>query len=253
MRTNNILLIKNTAVIGLTFGVSMFCALANAAPKDFTDTVNTQDTASGSDSVFSTKTLSNGQIEEKAVVDDGATTAGGLDPRVERHYSRAIPSNTSDDYQWKGFVIVDSAHDTTVFQLLNTDTSDTDKHRPVLFLEANRFTNSDGDKILRICDGRCASGAPQIRWQRNDNNFHLRVKIIDGTKAEVYIDNVKRYTKEFDRYIDQPGNQVGDRTTVRYGAYHHDTKVSRNSSGTVIKTAESKAQIRIRNPEFRRL
>lgn len=254
MKTQNRLAVKNVGLTVAICVVALSGLCAHASPRDFSNTVLTQDTASGTNSVFSTKTLSDGKIEEKVVVDINARTAGGLDPRVERHYSRAIPSNTTDDYQWKGFIIVDSAHDTTVFQLLNTDTADTDDlHRPVLFLEANRFDNADDVDTIEICDGRCADGAPQVFLQTGDNNFHLRVKIIDGIKAEVYIDNVKRYTKEFDRYSDLEGNQVGTRTTVRYGAYHHDTRVSRNSSGTVIKTAESKAQIRIRDPEFRRL
>lgn len=196
---------------------------------------------------------SNG-TEEKVVVANKARNPDGccLDPRVERHYAKKIPTNTSDDFQWKGQVIVDKAKDTTVFQLLNADLSDSDRHRPVLFLEANCFTNRSGDKILRICDGRCSSGAPQIRWQKNDNNFHLKVKVIDGKTAKVYIDNVLRYTKVLDRYPNRPGNQYGDRTSVRYGAYHHDTKVVGSGSNRT-KEAKSKAQIRIRGAEFRKL
>ncbi len=225
-----------------------------AAPANFTSTVQTHDTATGTNSKFTSQTLSSGQLEEKCRVDQGAKPSGGgtLDPRVERHYTHAIPSNTTDDYEWKGFVIIDNAKDTTFFQLLNTDDSDPDKHRPVLFLEAHRFTNSSGQKILRVTDGRESDGAPLIFSQTNDNNFHLRVKIIDGKKAEVYVDNVKKYTKNIDRYTDQSGQQLGDRTKVRYGVYHHDTKVV-GPSGNRTKEALSMAQVRVRDPQFKRL
>lgn len=227
--------------------------LAFATPKNFTDTVETHNTTINGNSRFTTRTLDNGQTEETTILENGARTGCCLDARVERFYDRRIPTNTTDNFEWRGFVIVDRAHDTTVFQLLNTDLSDSDRHRPTLFLEANRFTNSDGDDILRICDGRCNEGGEQIRWQRDDNNFNLRVRIVRGTTAEVYIDEVLRYTKTLDRYIDRPGNQFGDRTTVRYGAYHHDTRIIRNSAGTRFKEALSEARIRIRNPRFRRL
>lgn len=238
----------------ITLAAAVVAGSAIAAPKNFTNTVTTHDSATGSSSKYTGRTLSNGQREEQVVVAKGAQNMGGccLDPRVERHYTHKIPSNTNSDYQWKGFVIVDKAHDTTVFQLLNTDDSDSDKHRPTLFLEANRFTNSSGDKILRICDGRCNEGGNQIRWQRNDNNFHLRVKVIDGKTAQVYIDNVLRLTKTLDRYTNRSGAQIGDRTAVRYGAYHHDTKVV-GPSNNRVKEAKSEAKVRIRDPEFKRL
>lgn len=226
---------------------------ASAAPQDFTSTVATANSDSKADSSFSRARNSARQLEEICRVAKGAGPRGGLlDPRVERFFRHSIPSNTQSDYEFSGFFTIDSAHDTTVMQILNLDRDDPDRYRPVLFLEANRFTNRDGDDILVITDGRMRPGNPQIRWQRNDNDFHLRVKVIDGRSVEVYIDGRLRYTKVLDRYNDRPGVQRGDQSQIRYGAYHHDTRVVGPASNRT-KEALSEAKIRVRDALFTRL
>lgn len=158
-----------------------------------------------------------------------AEETNGLDPRAETFFASKIPvSEGSHKYEFEANYFVTSATRTTILQLLNQDRTDSDVHKPVLFVVA--WKQDDGN--LKVCMFESC----KYVWDDVPPGFRLRLKA-SGTNALLSI--AGRSSVGFDLVSPLNGaNRPNGAQELRWGVYHHDISDGR---------AASPAQVRVYN------
>lgn len=138
-----------------------------------------------------------------------------LTPRVEREFAnKGLIRKDKGVYTYTATYKIDSASNTTIFQLLNHFPGTEDKHRPMCFITA--FPSADGTK-----------------WQIHKGNSKDRpllaaIPKVDSFTVKLQADGVRYHVWINDNYA-MSGNfpPASKSTTMRYGAYHHGKGVAK--------------------------
>ena len=206
-----------------------FLGVASIATAAVAAATTTQKTAGGTISMGPS-----GQYDVYKVPLNAGRDGNGNDARAERFYNTRInATETSKKFTFQATYYITSANNTTVAQMLNYDSSKSDRNKPVLFLVAFQTgTTSTGKPIFKICQYQSCAAS----WSNIGQSFTLKITT-SGKEADVWVNGVK---KTFDITKDSSGNaRTGGRHTMRWGAYHHDYRGK--------STTQTAAQVRVYN------
>lgn len=138
-----------------------------------------------------------------------------LTPRVEREFSnKGLIRKDKGVYTFTATYKIDSASNTTIFQLLNHFPETEDKHRPMCFITA--FPSADGTK-WQIHKGN-STERPLLAAISKADSFTVKLQA-DGVRYHVWINDHYAMSGDFP--------PTSKSTTMRYGAYHHGKGVAK--------------------------
>ncbi len=182
--------------------VSAFASVANATVTTFSATTDDRHIIAGHGYFKSGAT-------ETFIIDAADRGTSRLTPRVERWYSgKGSIYPNKGVYTFTGTYKIDGANDTTIFQLLNHDSTSTDVHMPLSFTTV--FPGADSTKWY-IYQSNSTSGK-LLATVSKTSTFTVKLQT-DGTKFKIWINGALVVSSNYSR--------LGTSTSMRYGAYHH--------------------------------
>lgn len=144
-----------------------------------------------------------------------------LTPRVEREFDRkGLIRADKGVYTFSATYKIDSANNTTTFQLLNHFPGTNDALRPMCFITV--FRSDDGSK-WHIHRGN-NTDRPLLAAVSKTDAFTVKLQA-DGNRYHVWINGTHAASGDFP--------PAAKSTTMRYGAYHHGKGWRRSMSPTL--------------------